>query len=92
MSFAARPEGSDWRAVTQMSTSFLAFAGGSVGPRSAFVVVLSPCRPGSLGFVGAGHVRPPLWDRAADSHWLAVVQLRVKEARGGSSLARRGLP
>jgi hypothetical protein len=37
---------SDWRAITQMSTSFLAFAGAlfaaGVGQRAAFVVVLSP--------------------------------------------------
>lgn len=37
---------SDWRAVTQMSTSFLAFAGAlfaaGVGQKAAFVVVLSP--------------------------------------------------
>jgi hypothetical protein len=36
----------DWRAVTQMSTSFLAFAGAlfaaGVGQKAAFVVVLSP--------------------------------------------------
>jgi hypothetical protein len=36
----------DWRAITQMSTSFLAFAGAlfaaGVGQKAAFVVVLSP--------------------------------------------------